>query len=173
MKRNFLIGKFWNPDHVMDALANLRNAGVKAQDVFAPFPIHGIEPLLDIKRTRLSVATFIYGMIGFLTAVTMISLIYGLIWPMDIGGKPTLPFPDYVPIAFEMTVLFACHGVVYTFLIVSEYYPGKKAVLLDPRQTDDVFVIAIDSAQIGNTSESDVNKILSDNGAYYVGQRTV
>lgn len=125
--KTYLLGKFWHPDHVFEALDKMKDIGVKAKDVFSPFPLTEIEPLLDIKRTRLSITAFIYGALGALTAVTMISLIYGVIWPMNIGGKPTLPIPDYVPITFEMTVLFAAHGTILTFLVVSSYWPGKKS----------------------------------------------
>ncbi len=171
--KTYLLGKFWHPDHVYDALAKMREIGVKARDVFSPFPMHEIEPLLDIKRTRLTITAFIYGALGTLTAVTMISVIYGLIWPMNIGGKPTLPIPDYVPITFELTVLFAAHGTVLTFLIVSSYWPGKKAILMDDRQTDDVFVIAIDKDAMPAGSEADATRIMNEAGAYVVTEKQV
>lgn len=172
MNKNFLLGKYWHPDHVMDALKKLKEAGIKVYDVYAPFPIHGIEPWLDIKRTRLTVAAFIYGCIGFATAVTMMSLIYGAVWPMNIGGKPSLAWPDFVPISFELTVLFAAHGMVLTFFIVAQYWPGKKAVLFDDRQTDDVFVLAIDKTKVGS-SEEEVRKVLKDCGAFEVTDKEV
>lgn len=171
--KSYLIGKFWHPDHVMNTLAQLRESGIKARDVFAPFPIHNIEPLLDIKRTRLLTAAFVYGALGTFTAVFMISLIYGVIWPMDIGGKPTLPFTDYVPITFELTVLFSAHGMVLTFLIVSEYWPGKKAVIIDPRQTDDIFVIAIEKDKLPYNGEAAAIKIMQANEAFEVTETQV
>lgn len=173
MKRNFLLGKFWHPDHVMDALHKLREMGVTAHDVFSPFPIHNIDPLLNIKRTRLLIATFIYGAVGFITAVGMISMIYGVVWGMDIGGKPTLPFPDYVPITFELTVLFAAHGTILTFFVVSQYWPGKKAILMDDRQTDDVFVVAINEHDVDAKQVDDINRIMLEAGAYEIGQKAV
>lgn len=171
--KTYLLGKFWNPDHVFEALEKLRDKGIKARDVFSPFPLHEVEPLLDIKRTRLSVASFVYGALGALTAITMISLIYGVIWPMNIGGKPPLPYPDYVPITFELTVLFAAHGTILTFFVVSEYWPGKREKLMDIRQTDDVFVIAIDKSTVPANSEAEVNKIFTEAGAFEVGEKEV
>ena len=85
--QRFLIGKFWNPDDVLTALKHLKEDGIRIYDVYSPFPIHGIEPYLDIKRTRLTIAAFIYGCLGFLTAVLGMSFIYGIDWPMNIGGK--------------------------------------------------------------------------------------
>lgn len=171
--KTYLIGKFWHPEHVTDALSKMRDIGVKAKDVFSPFPLTEIEPLLDIKRTRLSITAFIYGALGALTAVTMITLIYGAIWPMNIGGKPSLPIPDYVPITFELTILFAAHGTILTFLVVSSYWPGKKAILMDERQTDDVFVIAIEKDSMPTGSEADATRIMTDAGAYVVTEKEV
>jgi Protein of unknown function (DUF3341) len=169
MNRNFLLGKFWNPDHVLEALEHLQDKGVKVYDVYAPFPIHGIEPLLDIKRTRLTVAAFIYGAFGLTLALTMMSLIYGVVWPVNIGGKPYIPWIAFTPITFETTVLFAAHGMVLTFFIIGPYWPGKKEVLMDDRQTDDVFVIAIDKKKISDMDG--VKKTLSEAGAFEITEK--
>lgn len=168
MKRNLLIGKYWDPEAVLKGLDKLTSQGVHIFDVFSPFPIHGVDPYLKSKRTRLTVASFIYGCLGFLTAVTMMSLIYGVVWPMNIGGKPALAFPSFVPITFELTVLFAAHGLVITFFIVGNYWPGKRARLLDIRQTDDVFIIAIDKDKVSD--ESFVKAVFTDTGAYDISE---
>ncbi len=168
MKRNLLIGKYWDPEAVLEGLDKLTSQGVRIFDVFSPFPIHGIDPYLGSKRTRLTVAAFIYGCLGFLTAVTMMSLIYGVVWPMNIGGKPALAFPSFVPITFELTVLFAAHGMVITFFIVGSYWPGKRARLLDIRQTDDVFIIAIDKSKVSD--EAAVKAVFEQTGAYDISE---
>ncbi|MEZ4825802.1 MAG: DUF3341 domain-containing protein [Bacteroidia bacterium] len=171
MKKNFLLGKYWDPDATLDALKRLQDSGVLVYDVFSPFPIHGIEPYLNIKRTRLTVAAFIYGCLGALTGILLIALVFGVIWPMNIGGKPTVPWPDFVPITFELTVLFAAHGMVITFLIVGRYWPGKKAVLMDIRQTDDVFVVAIDKNKVED--EAEIRKVFSETGAFEITEKEV
>ena len=171
MKKNFLIGKYWNPDSVLEGLEKLQNMGQLVYDVYTPFPIHGIEPYLNIKRTRLTVAAFIYGCLGFLSAMALMGIIYGVVWPMNIGGKPALGYPDAVPIGFELTVLFAAHGMVITFLMVARYWPGKKAVLLDDRQTDDVFVVALDKRKVQN--EDEVRRIFEETGAYEITEKEV
>lgn len=168
MKRNLLIGKYWDPEAVLEGLDKLTSQGVRIFDVFSPFPIHGVDPYLGSKRTRLTVAAFIYGCMGFLTAVTMMSLLYGVVWPMNIGGKPALAFPSFVPITFELTVLFAAHGMVITFFIVGSYWPGKRARLLDIRQTDDVFIIAIDKSKV--TDEAAVKAVFEQTGAYDISE---
>ena len=71
-----------------------------------------------------------------------------------------------MPISFELTVLFAAHGMVITFFIIGRYYPGKKAELLDDRQTDDVFVVAIDGDQV--VQHEKIMDIFKEHGAFDV-----
>lgn len=170
MEKNYLLGKFWNPDHVMDALKQLQGKGIPVQDVFSPFPIHGIEAHMDIKRTRLTVASFIYGVMGAMTALLLMGVVLGVIWPMNIGGKPSLAWPDFVPITFELTVLFAAHGMVLTFLIVARHWPGRKPRLFDERQTDDVFVVVMDPDQVAG-HEDDIRDVFNATGAYEISQK--
>lgn len=179
---NFLVAKFWNPDTLMGALAELQHKGIPVHDCYTPFPVHGIEAYMDIKRTRLSVAGFVYGVIGFSMALLLMAGVnsslfqldwWGLDlinWPMNIGGKPALAWVDFVPITFELTVLFAAHGMVITFLIIGKYWPGKKAKLFDSRQTDDVFVLAIDADKV--LKHDEIKRILQENGAFEVGEAT-
>ncbi len=169
MEKSFLLGKFWDPNKTMEAMKRFKENDTLVYDVYSPFPIHGIDPYLNIKRTRLTVAAFIYGCIGFVTAVAMMSFLYGVVWPMNIGGKPALAFPAFVPITFETTVLFAAHGMVITFFIIGRYWPGKKAKLMDDRQTDDVIVVAIDRDKIED--EDAVRAVFEETGAYEVSTK--
>lgn len=170
MEKNYLLGKFWNPDAVLDALKRLQEKGIPVQDVFTPFPIHGIEPYLNIKRTRLTVASFIYGCLGALNALLLMGAVYGVIWPMNIGGKPSLAWPDFVPITFELTVLFAAHGMVITFFIVAGHWPGRKARIFDDRQTDDVFVIVMDPDKTEG-QDADIREVFNATGAHEISEK--
>lgn len=169
MRREFLLGKYWHPDHVMEALGRLKEKNISVFDVYAPFPLHGIEPYLNIKRTRLTIASFIYGLLGGSLAFLCMILIFGEFWPMNIGGKPSIAVPSFAPITFEMTVFFAAHGIFFTFLIVGQYWPGKKAKLMDDRQTDDVFVIAIDKNKISDFDT--VSSIFEETGAFEITEK--
>lgn len=182
MKSNLIVAKFWNPDTMMEALADIHHKGVPVYDCYTPFPVHGIEAYMNIKRTRLTIASFIYGCLGLGAALFLMAGAYGqwlyfdwwgldiISWPMDIGGKPALAWVDFVPIAFELTVLFAAHGMVLTFLVVAKYYPGKEAKLLDDRQTDNVFVVAIDGDKIKAEKEEELMGVLREHGAFDVSK---
>ena len=168
---SFVLGKFWDPDQTMEALKALTDKGIRIHDVFTPFPLHGIEPYLGLKRSRLTTSAFVYGALGFVTGLFMMYYMFGLDWQMNIGGKPFVPWISFVPITFEMTVLFAAHGMVITFFIVANYWPGKKAKLFDDRQTDDVFVVAIHEDDI--TSKVEIESILQAQGAFEVTEKAL
>lgn len=72
---------------------------------------------------------------------------YTIDWPVNIGGKSNLPFPSFIPVTFELTVLFAGVLMFFSYLIVNRLYPGRVPKLYDLRQTDDAFVVAIAEGQ--------------------------
>src|SRR6187399_2793536 len=112
-KRN-VYGIFNDDEVVLHAIPELRAKGLKVKDVISPFPIHGMDEALGLKRTRISICCFIYGITGCCLAMTMIWYMNIFDWPMDIGGKPSFAFyknlPAYIPVIFESTVLCAAHG---------------------------------------------------------------
>jgi hypothetical protein len=72
-------------------------------------------------------------------------------WPQNIGGKPNINWamnmPAFVPILFEMTVFFAAHLMVWTYLVINGLYPGADAKNPDPRTTDDYFMVELPAAE--------------------------
>ncbi len=171
-KHKFLVG-IYDEEHVlMHALPHVRHEGVKIHEVYSPYPIHGMEAALGYKGSRLSRAAFLFGLTGFIGAQSMIYYMLTADWPMVIGGKSTLPYPDFIPVSFEGTVLFAAYGMVFTFLIVSNLLPGVKAKIVDPRSTDDKFVVAVD---LDNNSKSteEISQLLKEQGATEVYEKEV
>ena len=129
-------------------------------------PIHGIEAKLGIKRSRLPIAAFLFGISGTCTAFTMIYYMLVYDWPMNIGGKPSFAFPDFIPIMFEMTVLFCAFGMVATFFVVNHLFPGRAPRVMDLQATSDRFVIAIDAKT--NPYPEKIDSLLKEAGAVEV-----
>lgn len=168
---NYFLAFFNDEEPLMDALSHLKEQNQKVYEVYSPFPIHGIDDLLGYKRSRLSVAAFLFGCFGFTAGLSMQSWMLGFDWPMNIGGKPHLPFPSFVPVTFEFTILCTAFGMVGTFLFVNRFYPGKEATLPDPRITDDKFCIAIKSSDIKDVSA--ISQMLSKYGATEITSKEV
>ncbi|MGF1563806.1 MAG: DUF3341 domain-containing protein [Flavobacteriales bacterium] len=138
-------------DTLLHACEHLVSKGLRVKEVYSPFPVHGLDPIIGIKRTRLAIASFMYASTG--TALALLGMWYFMIydWPMNIGGKPSFSLwenlPAFVPVTFEFSVLCGAHGMVLTYLLRNGTLPGMPATNPDPRTTDDKFVVEITTDQ--------------------------
>ena len=160
----FLVGIFDDDDVVMKAVREVREAGVRIHEVYTPFPVHGLDVALGHPRSRLGIAAFMFGLTGCLTALALMSYTEKFDWPMIVGGKDSFAFPVYIPITFELTVLFTALGMVTTFIISNGLGPTVKPLMFDLRTTDNKFAMAIDMEK-NKLSEADVEAILKQSGA--------
>ena len=166
MSSSKVIHAFYNDDEVvLDAVKKVKAANHHIEEVFCPFPVHGLDKAMGIAPTRIAITSFMYGITGlgiaiWLTYYTMIAD-----WPQDIGGKPSFSWgenmPAFVPIMFEMTVFFAAHLMVITFYMRSRIWPFKKAENPDPRTTDDHFLMEIEI----HDNEEELTTLLNETGA--------
>ncbi len=141
----YILGLFEDPDDMMHGIDKLQENNIGIYDVFTPMPIHGIEDKLGIGRSRLPIVAFICGITGTFTAFIMIYYMLVIDWPMNVGGKPNFAIPDFVPITFELTVLFCAFGMVAAFFFRNHLFPGRAPRVMDLRASADRFVIAIDA----------------------------
>ena len=144
-------------DTLKGAASQLVAQGVRVKEVFSTFPIHGIDPIIVVKRTRLAIAAFMYATMG--TTLALLGMWYFMIqdWPMNIGGKPSFSLienlPAFIPVTFEFSVLCAAHGMAITYLLRNGTLPGMPASNPDPRTTDNMFVMEIVSDENSMTNE--------------------
>ena len=132
---------------LLDAARALVAQGVRVKEVFSPFPVHGLDPIIGVKRTRLAICSFMYACTG--TALAILGTWYFMVsdWDWNIGGKPNFTWienaPAFVPVMFEFSVFCGAHGMVITYLLRNGTLPGMPADNPDPRTTDDKFVMEI------------------------------
>jgi hypothetical protein len=109
-------------------------------------------------------------MLGSLSGFTLAYSMNVVDWPMIIGGKPQdiSVFTSFIPVIFELTILFTAFGMVILFFARSRMVHGIKEDLLSRRQTDDHMVIAIDNAESQDLSNSEIQSLLSSEGAIEV-----
>ncbi len=156
---------YTDDDVLMNAVKKVKAERHHIEEIYTPFPVHGLDKALGLAPTRIAIAAFMYGCVGLTVAVVMMNFIMIEDWPMDIGGKPSFSYienmPAFVPIMFELTVFFAAHLMVITFYLRSRMWPFKKAENPDPRTTDDHFLMEI--AVHGN--ENELTELLKETGA--------
>lgn len=168
--KHFVVGIFDDEDVLVQAVRDVRKNGIIIHEVYSPFPVHGIDDALGYERSRLPIAAFLFGLLGTILALVMMIGMMGYDWPMIIGGKDYIPFPAFIPVTFELTVLLASLGMVATFLISSNLKPYGKPRLFDIRVTDDKHVMAIDLAK-NKLSEEQINEIVKNSGASEVNRK--
>jgi hypothetical protein len=130
---------------LLQAVKKLRESKEKISDVLSPFPVHGLDEALSIKRSRIPIVGFIFGALGAVLAFGFQAWVFTVSYPLIIGGKPFFSVPTFVPITFEVTVLFAGLSMVVALLIRSHLKPELKFTPVDERITDDRFVILVDT----------------------------
>ncbi len=160
-----------------DGAKVLVSKGIKIAEVFSPFPIHGIDPIIGIKNTRLGIMAFLYGLTGLMLATVGMRFFMVTDWPMNIGGKPNFSYLEnmlaFVPVTFEFTVLCAAHGMAITYLLDNKTLPGMPAQNPDPRTTDDRFVMEIRMSDNLNSSEKDIDEILKNTGFVEIDKKEI
>ena len=161
-----VIHAIYNDDDIlMDAVKQTRAAHHHIEEVYTPFPVHGLDKAMGLAPTRLAIASFMYGVVGLSFATFMMRFIMIQDWPQDIGGKPSFSWfenmPAFVPIMFELTVFFAAHLMVITFYMRSRIWPFKDAENPDPRTTDDHFLMEIEL----HDNEEELTALLNETGA--------
>lgn len=153
-------------DTLLHAAEHIVAKGLRVKEVYSPFPVHGLDPIIGIKRTRLAIASFMYATTG--TTLALLGMWYFMIydWPMNIGGKPSFSLwenlPAFVPVTFEFSVLCGAHGMVLTYLLRNGTLPGMPATNPDPRTTDDKFVVEVTTDQNSAMTEAEIEAVLKE-----------
>jgi len=155
MSNKVIHALYTDDDVLLDAVKATRLAHHHIEEVYTPFPVHGLDKAMGLASTRIAICAFLYGLVGLSFAIWLMNYVMIDNWPQDIGGKPSFSYlqnmPAFVPIMFELTVFFAAHLMVHTFYMRSKLWIGKKAENPDPRTTDDHFLMEV--ALHGNEQE--------------------
>ncbi len=111
-----LIGEFETPVALIEAARRAREAGYRKMDAYTPYPIEELAEALKLPRTKLPVLVFIGGALGCATGLAMQWFATAVHYPLNVGGRPLASWPSYIPITFELTVLFAAITAVLGML---------------------------------------------------------
>ena len=171
--KKVLYGLYNDEEDLKRAVKTARSAHLDIMDVYTPFPVHGLDPILGLKESRLHIMGFIYGAIGASFGFGVMTWVFTRDWPIVFGGKPYWSVPAFIPITFEMTVLFAAWGMTLTFYTICGMWPGVKAKTLDNRITDDKFCIAFDVSDSADGAVDELKSFFSKTGAGEVNIKTI
>lgn len=162
----YMTAYFTDEEDLLKGVKELKEKGITVNDVLSPFPVHGIDKLLGNKNSRIPAIGFLGGVIGGLGAFIFQSWIFAVDYPMNIGGKPFLSVPSFIPVTFECAILFAAFAMVTAFLVRSNLGLGAKNIIHDEKITDDRFLMLIaPEDQAGEQEISTIQSALKDIGA--------
>jgi Protein of unknown function (DUF3341) len=177
--KEVLFGLYNDEVVLMSAIKKAKKQHLDIMDVYSPFPIHGLDSVLELEESRLHIVGFIFGMTGTLTALIGMSWIFGGSmlfegdWPTIFGGKPYWSLPAFIPIVFEMTVLFCAIGMTVVFYIICGLGFGVNNPILDDRITDDKFCLAFQTNGMDASTVDNLKGFFNATGAEEVHTKTI
>ena len=144
-----ILGLFDSAQQLMDAIPAVRGRVAGRLDAYTPYPIHGMEDALGLRKSPVGGMVFIMGLIGAIAAVGFELWASGVDYPIMTAGKPFLSWEAFVPIMFEVTVLFACFTSGLGMLLLLNRLPYFRHPMLRsksmPLITRDKFALAVEA----------------------------
>lgn len=174
--REFVLGIFDEESKLLVAARRLRDEKLKIHDIFTPYAVHGLDDAMGLRRSRLSLVTFVVGFIAMSLAFGFQFWASAIDWNINVGGKPENSLLAFLPITFELTVLFGGLATAVGFFFRSRLWPGAKPFLpeisADRTITDHRFVIALERHDAAFDDQK-VKKVFGETGAVEVLERSV
>lgn len=158
-----IAGIFLKESTVLNAATKVRESGFIKFDAITPYPVHGMEEACGIKRSTIPYVAFVAGLIGLLAALGLVYYTSVVDWALNIGGKPMFSLPAFIPIMFELTILFAALASVGA-LFKHAGMPRIDPPVIDKDLTCHKFAIFIPENDVGYSVDR-VEKLLKDLGA--------
>jgi mono/diheme cytochrome c family protein len=151
-----VIGLFGSPDALIRAINSLRAKGIQHLEAYTPYPIHGIDDALGLKRSPLGAMVMVMGVIGALTALVFQFWISAIDYPIVTGGKPPWSWEAFIPIMFEVTVLFATFTAGLGMLFLLNRLPFFGHPIINSKSmsriTRDQYALAIERGSAKDTT---------------------
>lgn len=165
-----VLAQFTSPETLMHACAKVRDRGFSAWDAHTPFPIHGLDKAMGLKRSWVSAFVLVMGLSGAALGMLMQWWVATKAYPLVISGKPFFSWPAFIPITFECGVLGGASGAILGFLIMAKLPQHHHSLFNSERflqVTDDGFFISIE-AQDPKYDSADTPRFLEEIGASHV-----
>lgn len=145
---NGVVGFYLDEHALMEACRKTRMAGYTQFDAITPYPVHGIEEAIGIRRSFIPWVTFIMGSIGCAFGLWLQYWTSAVSWAINVGGKPFFSWPAFIPITFELTILLGALSSVAA-LFAACGLPKVDPPILDPALTCHKFAIFIPEGDTG------------------------
>lgn len=144
-----IIAEYETPEELLRAVKRAREGGYTRMDAYSPFPIHGLAEAIGFEDHKVPWTTFFAGVIGAIAGFSLQYYISVVNYPLNVGGRPFLSWPSFIPVTFETTVLFAAFGAFIGMLVFNglpqPYHPIFNAPRFE-RASQDRFFLCIEAS---------------------------
>jgi hypothetical protein len=165
-----LLAEFHDPTALVAATRRTVEAGYRHVDAFTPFPVHGLDEALGFRDRRLPLIVLVGGVLGAATGFGLQTWIHTVAYPMNYGGKPYFAWPAFIPVTFELMVLFAGLAAVVGLLALNglpmPYHPVFNAPRFALASRDRFFLLV--EARDPKFDRTATRAFLESLGAYEV-----
>lgn len=144
-----LLAEFCEADELLEAARRAHAAGYTQMDAYSPFPIDGLAEAVGMRKNRVGLATLLGGITGGAFGYFMLYYANVIAYPLNVAGRPFHSWPSFIPITFELTILFAALGAVFGMLVLNRlpelYHPIFNGQHFE-RASQDRFFLAVEAA---------------------------
>ena len=166
-----LLAVFETPADAMHAAEKVRDAGYSKWDVHTPYPVHGMDAAMGLSNSKVGWFTFLGGVTGYTTGMTMIWWMNAFDYKIVIGGKPMFsPFYAF-PVSYELTILFASFGSLIGMFLLNRlprlHHPLLKNRKFCQGATHDKFIVVIETAD-PKFNDQETRKLLASAGSKHI-----
>jgi hypothetical protein len=148
MKTHAILAEFSNPGTLIEAARNIRSAGYRRFDCHSPFPIHGMDDAMGLKRSPVGFIVGVMCIVGATIGFWLQSWVTTSAYPLVISGKPLFSHQAYIVITFALFVLFGTFGAVFGLLRLARLPRWHHPLFYSDRfkkVSDDGFMVSIDA----------------------------
>ena len=122
-----LMAEFETPGQLVAAARQTRLAGFRNFDAYTPYPVHELDEAMDLHDNRVSTCTFIGALLGAIGGFGLLAWVSASAWPLNVGGRPLISVPMFIPITFECTILLGGLTAAISMILMnglpSPYHP--------------------------------------------------
>ncbi|MDA0333859.1 MAG: DUF3341 domain-containing protein [bacterium] len=143
-----LMAEFERPEQLLEAAQRTYAEGYRKIDAYSPLPIHGLGAAIGFTHTNLPIATFVCGVIGAICGYGLQYWVHVIEYPINIAGRPMHSGPMFIPVAFELTILFAALGTLIGLFLLNGLPQPYHPVFNVPafaRASQDRFFLCIEA----------------------------
>lgn len=148
MRLHAVVAEFSSEGVIIQAARKTREAGYRKTDCYTPYPVHGLAEAMDFRDNRVAWTIFIGGVIGFIAGASLEVYVSFFDYPINVGGRPYISWPAFIPVAYETTILLGSFAAVLGMLALNGLPKPYHPIFNTPnfeRATTDKFFLSIEA----------------------------